>query len=134
MKLRIGTRYALYTSVVLVLVVSLALAAAGWASYRQAATLQPELRAALAAAHTVDREEALLRGGRYLSNRLFNPLYSLDVSRLNEEIEQVRTWLPVESLLVLDANGRVVTRTAPRRTACTAAWSRCRPDCSRTSR
>jgi hypothetical protein len=67
MKLRIGTRYALYTSIVLVLVVSLALAAAGLASYRQASTLRPELRAALAAAHTVDREEALLRSGRYLA-------------------------------------------------------------------
>jgi diguanylate cyclase (GGDEF)-like protein len=109
MKLRIGTRYALYTSIVLVLVVSLARAAAGLASYRQASTLRPELRAALAAAHTVDREEALLRSGRYLSNRLFNPLYGLDVSRLNEEIQQVRTWLPVESFLVMDPNGRVLT-------------------------
>jgi diguanylate cyclase (GGDEF)-like protein len=109
MKLRIGARYALYTSLVLALVVSLALAAAGLASYRQASTLRPELRAALAAAHTVDREEALLRSGRYLSNRLFNPLYGLDVSRLNEEIQQVRSWLPVESFLVLDPNGRVLT-------------------------
>ena len=40
---------------------------------------------------------------------LFNALYQLDVERLNEEIEQVRAWLPVTSFLVIDKERRVLT-------------------------
>jgi hypothetical protein len=36
-------------------------------------------------------------------------LYQLDVERLNEQIAQVRGWLPVSSFLVIDREGWVLT-------------------------
>ena len=64
--------------------------------------MQAEIHDAVAAARAADEEAALRRTATYLGAHLFNALYQLDVERLNEEIEQVRAWLPVESFLVVD--------------------------------
>ena len=56
--------------------------------------MQSEIHDAVAAARAADEEEAL-RDGDLSGAPLFNPLYQLDVERLNEAIEQVRAWLPV---------------------------------------
>ncbi len=75
--------------------------------------VQSEIHAAVAAARTSDEEEALRRTATYLGAHLFNALYQLDVERLNEEIGQVRAWLPVSSFLVIDKDGHVLTDGTP---------------------
>ena len=94
----IGTRYAVYVAALALALVMVALLAAAALTLGQMRMVQGDLREAVAAARAADDERALHGAARYLAIHLFNSLYQLDVERLNEEIEQSRTWLPVESL------------------------------------
>jgi len=105
----IGTRYAAYVAAMSLALVALALLAAGAIALRQMRVAQAELHEAVAEARDADDARALDGAARYLGVHLFNPLYQLDVERLNEEVEQTRTWLPVVSFLVLDRDARVLT-------------------------
>ncbi len=105
----IGTRYATYVAALALALVVVALAAAGAIALGQLRVVQQELRKAVAAARAADDERALDGAARYLGVHLFNPLYQLDVERLNEAIEQTRTWLPVVSFLVADRDGLILT-------------------------
>ena len=105
----IGTRYAVWIAALALALVSTALVAAGFLGFRESRVVQSEIHAAVAAARTSDEEEALRKTATYLGANLFNALYQLDVERLNEEIGQVRTWLPVSSFLVIDRSGHVLT-------------------------
>ena len=109
----IGTRYAVWIAALALALVSTALVAAGFLGFRESRFVQSEIHGAVAAARTSDEEEALRKTAAYLGTRLFNSLYQLDVERLNEEIEQVRAWLPVSSFLVIDKEGRVLTDGTP---------------------
>ena len=60
-------------------------------------------------ARAADDERALDGAARYLGLHLFNPLYQLDVERLNEAIQQTHAWLPIASFLVIDRDGLVLT-------------------------
>ena len=55
--------------------------------------LQKELRDAGAGGPRRGRRAALDGAARYLGLHLFNPLYQLDVERLNEAIQQTQAWL-----------------------------------------
>lgn len=107
--MRIGARYAAHFSILTLGLVGTVLTAAGLLGLRQTRILQGQIQETLAAAQSTDQREALRGTGRYLSTRLFNPLLRLDVERLNEEIQQVREWLPVVSFVVTDAEGTVLT-------------------------
>ena len=109
----IGTRYAIWIAALTLALLSTALGAAGFLAFRESRVVQSEIHAAVAAARTADEEEALRRTAAYLGAHLFNALYRLDVELLNEEIEQVRTWLPVSSFLVIDKSGHVLTDGTP---------------------
>jgi signal transduction histidine kinase len=109
----IGTRYAVWIAALAFALVSTALVAAGFLAFGELRVVQSEIHGAVAAARTSDEEEALRRTAAYLGTRLFNALYRLDVELLNEEIEQVRAWLPVSSFLVIDKTGRVLTDGTP---------------------
>ena len=109
----IGTRYAVWIAALALALVSTALVAAAFLAFRESRVVQSEIHAAVAAARTSDEEEALRKTATYLGANLFNALYQLDVERLNEEIAQVRGWLPVSSFLVIDRNGRVLTDGTP---------------------
>ena len=109
----IGTRYAAYVAALALALVVVALAAAGAIALRQMRVVQAELREAVAAARAADDERALQGAARYLGLHLFNPLYQLDVERLNETIQQTGAWLPVVSFLVVDRDGRVLTDGSP---------------------
>ena len=108
-RLGIDTRFALIIALLLgVFTLFLLLAAGSLATQRLALTeraMEHTLREGLTRKHA----ESLRRNGDYLSNRLFNPLYRLDISRLNEEIEQIRLWLPVTEFIILDQEGRILT-------------------------
>jgi signal transduction histidine kinase len=109
----IGTRYAAWLAALALALVSTAIVAAGFLGFRESRVVQSEIHAAVAAARTSDEEEALRKTATYLGANLFNALYQLDVERLNEEIEQVRSWLPVRSFLVVGKDGRVLTDGTP---------------------
>lgn len=105
----LGTRYALYLAALTLAAVTTALVAAGLLALRQSRVIQGEVRSAFDAARSSDEEAALRGAAAYLGARLFNPLYQLDVERLNEEIAQARQWLAVTSFLVVGSDGRVLT-------------------------
>lgn len=110
----IGTRYATWIAALALALVATALAAAGVIAFRESRLVQDEIHDAVGTARAADEEAALRGTARYLGASLFNALYRLDVDRLNEEIEQVRAWLPVESFLVLDHARHVLTDGTPR--------------------
>jgi signal transduction histidine kinase len=112
-KTSIGTKYAAYLTLVTLAAVATALAAAGVLAFRRVALLQSELHETLVAVQSAEEEETLRGTATYLSDRLFNPLHRLDVDRLNEEIAQVRVWLPVTSFVIADREGRILTDGTP---------------------
>jgi signal transduction histidine kinase len=104
----IGTRYAAYLVALTLLVAVTALVAAALIAFRQTRILQAEIHEAVVAARSLEDEETARKTAAFLSSHLFNPLYGLDVERLNEEIVEFSAWLPVTSFLVLDRHGRVL--------------------------
>ena len=109
----IGTRYAAWIAALALALVATALVAAGVIAFRESRLVQSEIHAAVAAARAADEEAALRGTATYLGAHLFNALYQLDVERLNEEIGQVRAWLPIDSFLVVDRSGHVLTDGTP---------------------
>jgi signal transduction histidine kinase len=109
MRAGIGTRYALYVAALALCLVALTLTAVGAIALSRMHVLQQELRQAVSSARSADDERALDGAARYLGLHLFNPLYQLDVERLNEAIRQTQAWLPVVSFLVVDKDGLVLT-------------------------
>jgi signal transduction histidine kinase len=105
----IGTRYAFYVAALALALVAVTLAASGAIALGRMRVLQKELRDAVTSARAADDERALDGAARYLGLHLFNPLYQLDVERLNEAIQQTQAWLPVVSFLVVDRDGLVLT-------------------------
>ncbi|HXK11228.1 MAG TPA: HAMP domain-containing sensor histidine kinase [Vicinamibacteria bacterium] len=110
---RIGARYAAWIAGLSLALVATALLAAGFIGFRQSRVVQAEIHAAVDEARTADEEAALRGTARYLGTHFFNALYQLDVQRLNEEIEQVRIWLPITSFLVVDAQRSILTDGTP---------------------
>lgn len=113
MRVGLGARYAAYFSLLTLAVVGTALVAAGLLASRRTHLLQREIRDAIAAAQSAEAETALKGAATYLSSRLFNPVYQLDVERLAEEIQQVRVWLPVRRFEVADQHGHVLSDGTP---------------------
>ena len=105
----IGTRYAVGIAALALALVATALVAAGVIAFRESRLVQAEIHDAVGTARAADEEAALRGTARYLGAHLFNALYQLDVERLNEEIERVGAWLPIESFLVVDKAQRVLT-------------------------
>jgi signal transduction histidine kinase len=110
MRLRgIGTRYAAWIAALALGLVATALGAAAVIAFRESRRVQQETHEAVAKARAADEEAALRGTARFLGRHLFNSLYQLDVARLDEEIEETRGWMPIESFLVLDRERRVLT-------------------------
>jgi signal transduction histidine kinase len=109
----IGTRYAAWIAGLAFALVATALFAAGLIAFRQSRVVQEEIHDALAAARTADEEAALRGAAAFLGARLFDPVYQLDVERLEEEIVQVRAWLPATSFVVVDREGSILTDGTP---------------------
>jgi signal transduction histidine kinase len=105
----IGTRYAAWIAALCLALVATALVAAGVVAFRESRLVQAEIHDAVSTARAADEEAALRGTARYLGAHLFNALYQLDIERLNEEIEQVRAWMPIESFLVVDQTRLVLT-------------------------
>lgn len=105
----ISSRYTLFIASVLLAAMGLVLLLSGYLVFRGTSELSAELTDSFSTVQTASDIHALRANSAYLGNRLFDPLYNLDVSALNEEIAQIDAWLSPESVLILDADGRVVT-------------------------
>ena len=106
---RLNTKYALLFAVVLLIVTLVVLSLAGFLVFQRTNELRAELIESFSIVQDANDVEALRNSGDYLSNRLFNPLYDLDISALNDEIAQIESWLRPRSILLLDTAGRVVS-------------------------
>jgi signal transduction histidine kinase len=109
MRIGLGQRYAVYLSAFTLVSISLALGAAGLISFRQASVLQIQIRNAISTVQSASEEERLRGTAQYLAGRLFNPVFELDVQQVDDEISQIRRWLPIRDFLVTDADRRVLT-------------------------
>jgi len=105
----IGTRYAVWIATLSLVLVATALVASGVIAFRESRLVQAEIHDADGTARAADEEAALRGTARFLGAHLFNALYQLDIERLNEEIEQVRAWMPIDSFLVVDQTRHVLT-------------------------
>lgn len=109
MQIGLGRRYAVYLSAFTLVSITLALTAAGLIAFRQAHTLQKQIRDAITTVQSANEDERLRGTAQYLAGRMFNPVFRFDVERIDEEIEQVRRWLPVSDFQVVDASHHVIT-------------------------
>ena len=109
MQIGLGRRYAVYLSAFTLASITLALAAAGLIAFRQANSLQKQIRDAISTVQSANEDERLRGTAQYLAGRMFNPVFRFDVERIDEEIAQVRRWLPVRDFLVVDTSHRVIT-------------------------
>lgn len=109
MQIGLGRRYAVYLSAFTLVSITLALGAAGLIAFRQASLLQTQIRDAITTVQSANEDERLRGTAQYLAGRMFNPVFRFDVERIDEEIEQVRRWLPVRDFQVVDASHRVIT-------------------------
>jgi type II secretory pathway pseudopilin PulG len=109
MQIGLGRRYAVYLSAFTLVSITLALAAAGLIAFRQATVLQKQIRDAISTVQSANEDERLRGTAQYLAGRMFNPVFRFDVERIDEEIEQVRRWLPVRDFVVVDTSHRVIT-------------------------
>ena len=109
MRIGLGRRYAVYLSAFTLVSITLALGAAGLIAFRQAGIVQRQIRETIQTVQSANEDERLRGTAQYLAGRLFNPLFGLDVERIDEEIAQVRRWLPVRDFVVTDSAHRVIT-------------------------
>jgi signal transduction histidine kinase len=109
MQIGLGRRYAVYLSAFTLASITVALAAAGLIAFRQANVLQKQIRDAISTVQSANEDERLRGTAQYLAGRMFNPVFRFDVERIDEEIAQVRRWLPVRDFLVVDASHHVIT-------------------------
>ncbi|MBK5257298.1 MAG: hypothetical protein JJE39_14825, partial [Vicinamibacteria bacterium] len=109
MSIGLGRRYAVYLSAFTLVGVTLALVAAAVIAFRQTSIVQLRIRDAISTVQSASEDERLRGTAQFLAGRLFNPLYGLDVERIDEDITQVRRWLPVRDFLVTDATYHVIT-------------------------
>ncbi|MBV2089646.1 MAG: EAL domain-containing protein [Candidatus Thiodiazotropha sp. (ex Ctena orbiculata)] len=106
---KLSTKYALHFAVFLVAIILLVITLSGYLVFQRTNELRSELVESFSEVHTSIDLIALQNSANYLSNRLFNTLYNIDISTLNEELAQIHSWLQPDSLLILDSDSRVVT-------------------------
>lgn len=113
MKGNIRGRLALYFSLLITLLLVFMLAVTGTLAYGLIAELRPQVEATYKEAQTASERRTLINNAEYLGQRLFPFLYDLDISGLNQEIRQIRSWLPVRSFVITDRDGRILTDGSP---------------------
>lgn len=105
----ISARYAGFIAALLLGAMGLVLALAGYFVFQGTNELRTNLTESFSSIQSAHDAQVLQASGSYLGNRLFDPLYALDISAVNEEIERIQAWLAPEVVLILDRQGRVIT-------------------------
>ncbi|MFD2113011.1 EAL domain-containing protein [Thiorhodococcus fuscus] len=105
----IRSRLALSFTLLIAGLLVVMLALTGWLAYRMLSDLRPRIQNAFEETQTLNEKNVLLNSAGYLGERLFPPLFSLNISGINREIEQIRGWLPIQSFVVADSERRILT-------------------------
>jgi len=106
---KLSTRYALSVAALLTFLILFVLLLLGYFVYDHTGKLRDELTSSFSSVYSANTSQLLSDRGSYLSKRLFKPLYSQNISALNNEIDQINNWLEPKSIFILDSAGRVVT-------------------------
>jgi len=106
---KLSTRYALSVAALLTFLILFVLLLLGYFVYDHTGKLRDELKSSFSSVYSANTSQLLSDRGSYLSSRLFKPLYSQNISELNNEIDQINNWLEPKSIFILDSAGRVVT-------------------------
>lgn len=105
----ISTKYSLVFALLVNVTVTVILVSAGLITFSQFEAIRFQVQDAVAKAQALNEERELRRTASYLSHRLREPLAKQDLVRLNALIDEVSTWLPVSSFLIMDQQGRILT-------------------------
>jgi diguanylate cyclase (GGDEF)-like protein len=81
----------------------------GWLAYHLIDELRPRIRSAIQETQTLNEKNLLLNSAGYLSERLYPHLKTPNLTALNQEIDQINGWLPIQTFLVADLDKRIVT-------------------------
>jgi diguanylate cyclase (GGDEF)-like protein len=106
--LPLSVRFALYFVVAIVLASSTALLIAGYFSTADLATAEQRLRRDLKYSLILDQQAALSGIASFLGRRLEAPLRARDSAALNGEIADLRAWMPLKHVEIVDAQRRLV--------------------------
>ena len=109
MKINLATKYTLSISLLLILTIAMVLLGTAVIGVRNLDEFRVDLARAFTSAQTANSEQTLDANASYLAQRLFNPLFHLDISSLNAEIHRVKQWLPVTEFIIVDQQGRILT-------------------------
>ncbi|MCU0734994.1 MAG: EAL domain-containing protein [Methylotetracoccus sp.] len=105
----LSTKYALLFALLVVATVTVVLVSAGMITFGQSEAVRYQVLEAVANSQALNEERELRRTGAYLSQRLRAPLARRDIKQVEQQIEEVETWLPIATFVIADAEGRILT-------------------------
>ncbi|EXJ15958.1 putative bifunctional diguanylate cyclase/phosphodiesterase [Imhoffiella purpurea] len=85
------------------------LALTGSLAYHMLSELRPRIQGAFEESQTLNEKNVLLNSAGYIGERLYPHLQRHDLPRLDREIEQIWSWLPIQSFIVADPERRIIT-------------------------
>lgn len=106
---KLSHKYAALGVVVFTLVIVVVMSITVYSVQHRTKDLRDELTEHFKHNHTEFVVNAFQNDSRYMSDRLFNPLYNFDVSAVNEEVRRIFEWLKPEQILILDHEGTIVS-------------------------
>ncbi|MBK1718606.1 putative bifunctional diguanylate cyclase/phosphodiesterase [Thiocystis violacea] len=102
---RLALRFTLLLAGLMVVMLSLT----GWLGYRMLDELRPRIQGAFEETQTLNEKNVLLNSAGYLSAHLFPRLVEADIQGLNQEIDRVKSWLPIRSFIIAGLDKRILT-------------------------
>lgn len=106
---KLSHRYAFLVAGLFSLLILLVLVLVSVSVFVRTAALRDQLTDAFSNSHESYVSNSLLDNASYLSERLFDPLYRLDITTVNTEIQHISSWLQPHDVLVLDVEGHILT-------------------------
>lgn len=106
---KLSHRYALLIAALFSVLITLVLLLFSVSVALRTAELRDQLLQVFSNSHENYVSSSLLDNASYLSERLFDPLYRLDISTVNAELRHISNWLKPMDILVLDADGLILT-------------------------
>lgn len=109
MRQTIGGRLAKSLSLLILGLLIAVLSLTAWLVDRMVDELRPTILGAFEETQTLNEKYVLLNSAGYLGERLRPALERRDIAALDQEIDQIRGWLPVQSFVVADTEKRILT-------------------------
>lgn len=109
MRHTIGARLAKSLSLLILGILIAVLSLTAWLVDRMVGELSPRILSAVEETQALNEKNLLLNSAGYLGERLRPALERADIDALDQEIDQIRGWLPVQSFVVADSERRILT-------------------------